>query len=57
MKNETTIKLTKDVSITFNSSEYECEYCEDGKNLGALLDGIEDSECFHCGNENGELKK
>jgi len=55
MKNETTIKLTKDMSLV--SFEYECEYCEDGKNLGALLDGIEDSECFHCGNENGELKK
>jgi len=37
MKNETT--------------EYECEDCEDGENL------VEGSECFHCGNENGELKK
>jgi len=39
------------VSITFNSSEYDCEDCEDGENL------VEGDECFHCGNEKGELKK
>jgi len=29
----------------------ECSHCEDGENL------VEGDECFHCGNENGELKK
>ena len=29
--------------------EYECSHCEDGENL------VEGYECFHCGNENGEL--